>query len=122
MRTRILLTVFAFAALTIIAAGQTAGGQTNVSAGQGKAQGAAWVDADNDGVCDNFENGTRPGRGQARGARAGKGTMARDGRGHGMGRRHSAGRGTGRGQGPAFVDVNKNGICDNQEKAAEIKK
>lgn len=62
----------------------------------GRGQGRNFVDADKDGVCDNYENGT-PG-GQGRGP--GKGTGLRNGKGSAVN----------------FVDANKNGICDRREK------
>ncbi len=78
----------------------------------------AFVDKNNNAVCDNFENGTPrnpnangkqrlfdgSGRGQ------GKSQGLRNGRGQGKGMRD------GRGQGPNFVDSDKDGICDRREK------
>lgn len=60
----------------------------------GRGQGRNFVDADKDGVCDNFKNGTsRGGRGQGNrdGLRNGKGSSVN------------------------FVDANKNGVCDRRE-------
>ena len=132
MKTRLFFTALAFMALTVIASAQTAG-QVSKPAGQGNAQGAAWADANNDGVCDNYESGARQGRGQ------GQGQAAAAGRGHGQGKGHgihngqckgqgtAAGSGQGRGdgqgrhngRGPAFADANNDGVCDNLAAAAK---
>ncbi len=111
-------------ALTAIASSQTAqtGQQATSQAGNGRTAANVWVDANNDGVCDNFANGTRPGRrqfsageNQAAGNRGpGKGQGLTQGPGNGQGRHHGlaqgpgkrhprgkgtmAGRGAGRGQ------------------------
>ncbi len=99
----------------------------------GRGQGRFFVDADKDGVCDNFENGTpRGGRGQGygNGLRNGRGGGAnfvdadkdgicdnfengtpRQGRGTGKG----TGLRNGKGSAVNFVDANKNGICDRRE-------
>lgn len=117
MKTRLFITMAAFVALTVAASAQTTGKTTSQS-GPGKGQGTAWVDSNNNGVCDNYENGTRMGRGQA----AGKGQAMRHGRGRGAGRAQgmAQGKGAGRGQGANFIDENKNGICDYRE--APVKK
>ena len=60
----------------------------------GRGQGRNFVDADKDGICDNYENGT-PGQGRG----PGKGTGLRNGKGYFVN----------------FVDANKNGICDRRE-------
>ena len=146
MKTRLFFTVAAFVAMTAIAAAQTT--ETNpVQAGKGRAAGNVYVDADKDGVCDNYENGTRPGRraysagenqaagnrgpgkgqglaqgprngqGRGQGVAAGRGA----GRGAGQGQGTAPGRGRHNGQGPAFVDANKDGVCDNLTPAPEKK-
>lgn len=136
MKTRLFLTVVAMTAVTVIATAQTAE-QNPAQTGKGRAAGNEWVDADNDGVCDNYENGTRPGRrsysageGQAaakRGPGKGHGLAQGARNGQGRGQAVSAGRGAGRakgtapgrgrfnGHGPAFADANKDGVCDNLE-------
>ncbi|MFZ2285957.1 MAG: hypothetical protein WAV93_03135 [Bacteroidales bacterium] len=116
MKTRLFFTAVAFVAISVIASAQTTG-QTDKPAGQGKAQGAAWVDANNNGVCDNYESGARQGRGQGNS----QGQALHNGRGRGNGQGMAAGRGQARGngqgryngRGPAFVDANKDGVCDN---------
>lgn len=146
MNTRLFFTVAAFVAMTAIAAAQTTDTTTGQT-GKGRAAGNAFVDADNDGVCDNYENGKRPGRraysagrnqaaanrgpgkgqrlakcpgngqGRGQGIAAGRG----DGRGAGQGQGTAPGRGRYNGQGPAFVDANKDGICDNLQTTPEKK-
>ncbi|MBK5195937.1 MAG: hypothetical protein JJE08_07925 [Proteiniphilum sp.] len=70
--------------------------------------GPAFVDKDNNGVCDNFENGT-PGNPNANGKQ-----RLLDGSGRGRGQGHGMRNGRGRG-GRNFVDADKNGICDYYE-------
>jgi len=104
--------------------------------------GPAYVDKNNNAVCDNFENGTpvNPnangkqrlldgsgrGRGQGYGLRNGRGRGARAGRGYvntdesgTIVQRRRPGRATGlrNGKGSAvnFVDANDNSICDRRE-------
>ncbi len=130
MKTRLFLTVAAFIAMTAIATAQTAQPAAG-QAGKGRAAGNVYVDADKDGVCDNVTNGTRPGRraysaganqnAANRGLGKGQGQAAGTGRGQGHGQGVAAGKGQARGngqgrhngQGPAFVDANKDGVCDN---------
>lgn len=132
--------------MTAISTAQTAQ-QTPDQTGKGRAAGNVYVDADKDGVCDNYENGTRPGRraysggenqaaanrgpgkgqglaqgpgnvqGRGQGVAAGRGA----GRGAGQGQGTAPGRGRYNGQGPAFVDANKDGVCDNITPAPEKK-
>ena len=142
MKTRLFFTVAAFIAMTAIATAQTAQ-QTPDQTGKGRAAGNVYVDADKDGVCDNYENGTRPGRraysagenqaaanrgpgkgqGLAQGPRngQGRGQAVPAGRGAGQGQGTAPGRGRNNGQGPAFVDANKDGVCDNLATAPEKK-
>ena len=68
--------------------------------------GPAFVDNDNNGICDNFEKGT-PGNPNANG----KGRLLDgSGRVNGKGMRNGRGRG-----GRGFVDADDNGICDYYE-------
>jgi hypothetical protein len=136
MKTRLFLTVALFAAMTVIASAQTAQ-QSQNQTGKGRAAGNAWVDANKDGVCDNYENGTRMGRRtysagdsltavnrgsgnyQGKGMHAGQGPAQGRGQGIAAGKGQARGNGQGRfnGKGPAFVDANKDGICDNIQAA-----
>lgn len=120
----------AFIAMTALATAQTAQPAADQT-GRGRAAGNVYVDADNDGVCDNVTNGTRPGRraysaganqnAANRGPGKGLGQAAASGRGQGRGQGMAAGTGQGRGngqgrfngRGPAFVDANNDGVCDN---------
>jgi hypothetical protein len=68
--------------------------------------GPAFVDKDNNGICDNFERGT-PGNPNA----DSKGRLL-DGSGRGRGKGIRNGRGWG---GRGFVDADDNGICDYYE-------
>lgn len=91
-------------------------------------RGPNFVDKNNNGICDNFEDGTRPGRGQGRNAKGGntKGRFFVDkdndgirdnyqsGNRQGRGKRFGR-RGQGQGQGPNFIDKNNNGVCDHRE-------
>lgn len=89
-----------------------------------------FIDADNDGICDNF-----PARAGVN--RGGRGFAAAQGQGFGRGRNLPAGQGrgiaagNGRGMGPGkgqglqpggrfYVDEDKNGVCDVYEK--QVKK
>ena len=142
MKTRLFFTVAAFIALTVVAGAQT----TDITPGQtgkGRAAGNTFVDADKDGVCDNFENGTRPGhraysagenqaaanrgpgkgQGLAQGNRngQGRGTGIAAGRGAGRTQGTVPGRGRNSGHGTAFVDANKDGVCDNLAATPEKK-
>ncbi len=138
MKTRLFLTVAAFIAMTAIATAQTAQPAADQT-GKGRAAGSVYVDADKDGVCDNYTNGTRPGRraysagagqiaanrgpgkgqgqGQAAASGRGQGVAAENRQGPGKGQGTAAGRGNGQGRhngsGPAFVDANNDGVCDN---------
>jgi len=138
MKTRLFLTVAAFIAMTAIATAQTAQPAAD-QAGRGRAAGNVYVDADKDGVCDNATNGTRPGRraysagvnqnAENRGPGKGQGQAAGSGRGQGRGQGVAAGTGQGRGKGqgrfngrgPAFVDANNDGVCDNLATSAPKK-
>jgi len=142
MKTRLFLSAVAFMAIAAIASAQTAQ-QNPEQIGRGRAAGNVYVDADKDGVCDNYTNGTRPGRraysaganqtatnrgpgkgqGLARGARNGQGRGQAVAAGRGMGRAQGTAPGRGRfnGRGPAFVDANNDGVCDNLQTTAAKK-
>jgi hypothetical protein len=141
MKTRLFLTAVAVIAMTTLVSAQDTQ-QSIAQTGRGRAAGNAWVDADNDGVCDNYENGTRMGHraysaganmtaanrgagtGLGQGIRAGNGKGMSRGQaitgGRGMGRAQGTAPGRGRfnGRGPAYVDANNNGVCDNIETPA----
>ncbi|MDX9948562.1 MAG: hypothetical protein RBS38_14470 [Bacteroidales bacterium] len=111
MKTKLFIAGIALLAMTTVASAQNQGAGQRPMNGKGNAA-TAYVDANNDGVCDNFEN--RSGNQQA----GRKGINRRgsgDGMGNGQGQRGMRqGRGTGNGNGN-FVDADKNGICDYRE-------
>jgi len=112
MKTRLFLTGLALMAITAFANAQepVAGqGQGNIPRnGQccgrcnGTGKGVAFVDKNNNGICDNYENRTANATNNK-----GNGNGICDGTGKGQGQ--------GRGKGRNFVDANKNGICDYYE-------
>jgi len=125
MKTKLLITGLAFMAMTTLVSAQNrVAGQRQMNRTD---QGTAFVDANKDGVCDNFEtaaSNNRNGRrlantnscGNRGGMVAGQGRGTANGQGRGMG--PGQGRGTGQG-GKNFVDADKNGICDSYETASK---
>ena len=111
MKTKIFLTVILLIAATAMINAQ-AQGRGRSSATQ-NAPRVAWVDQDNNGVCDNFTRGN-PG-GQGKGAGKGNGTCdgTAKGKGTGKGNANGAGNGTGKGKGTKFADTDNDGVCDN---------
>jgi hypothetical protein len=106
--------------------------QTNTAVPSG-----AYIDANNDGICDNFEANKR-GQGYRRGAGYGfrggscpvtaqatanrQGLLKGQGRGFGPANGRGFGPGQGRGMAPGgryFVDADKNGICDRFEEPSK---
>ncbi len=110
MKTKLIITALAFVATIGVATAQNQN-QTKKQETTSTQRGPAFVDANNNGVCDNFENGT-PGNPKANGRQA-----LRDGSGKGQGRAQGnrTGLRNGKGSGVNFVDANKNGICDRRE-------
>ncbi len=124
MKTKLFFAGLVILAFTASATAQTTG--TDQKTQNSAPAGVAWVDANNNGVCDNFENGTSniqtgkrnySNRGQGQGA--GNGFACGQGRRSAMGMRNGLaqgqGRGQGRGRGRFYVDADKNGVCDNYE-------
>lgn len=110
MKTKLLITGLAIFAMTTFMNAQSSNTDQQNPAPVRQGQ---YVDADKDGICDNFETrGT--GRGMANGQ--GKG-MANTGRGMGRGKSPAMGRGAGMGRGRNFVDNDKNGVCDIYEQS-----
>ncbi len=119
MKTKLFITAAALIVFTALAGAQDKAAnqdQQNTTNNRG----VAWVDANNDGICDNLDaprSGNFKGRGQGnmRGGGQGQGQrmgMGRRGMGPcGMGQ----GQGQGQGNGMNYVDANKNGICDFRE-------
>jgi hypothetical protein len=103
MKTKLIISGLAFMAITMVAGAQSNNAQNRQRNYAGK--GAAYVDSNNNGICDNFGNPVsnavsckRPGNGKCCGIGQG-----RQGMGQGQGKRIY------------FVDTNKNGICDKNE-------
>ena len=91
-------------------------------------RGVAWVDANNDGICDNFEarkSGDFRGKGQGlmrggrQGQRMGMGPCRMRTAGMGPCDMGASGMRQGRGNGRSYVDANNNGICDFRETPAK---
>jgi hypothetical protein len=112
MKTKLIISVIAFLAITTLANGQnngTASRQQNV-----RRQGIAYVDKNNNGICDNYEN---QGPGAARCRRSGN--FNNGAQTQGQGQKGWCRGQQGQGRGRNFVDANKNGICDNNEISPE---
>lgn len=103
MRTKFFLTGLALIAITVFASAQDPVARSGRGNGCGRCngtgKGVAFVDKNNNGVCDNYENRT---------LNKTDSTKISSGRWNGSGQ----GRGPGKGRGRNFVDANKNGICD----------
>ena len=107
MKTKLLVTGLALLALTTLASAQNNGTSQGQQNQTGK--GSAWVDSNNDGICDNFDTQkTSCPRGKAQGKVSGAG----QGRKQGM---CPCGKGQRRGNQSNFVDIDKNGVCDFRE-------
>ena len=81
----------AFAMMTVVAFGQNnqqakAANKTQTESNIQTRKGPNFVDKNKNGICDNYEQGTRPARGQGKNS-----------------------------QGAKFVDKNKDGVCDNYQ-------
>ncbi|NMC38307.1 MAG: hypothetical protein GYA41_08300 [Bacteroidales bacterium] len=127
MKTKLLITILAFFAMAaLVNAQNTQSDQAQQNTAPGYR--GAYIDSNNNGVCDNFEiprnyyrNGGRrmmnaTGPGNRRGLQPGQG------RGLGPGQGRGLGPGQGRGQAPGgrfYVDSDKNGVCDYYEKTVK---
>ena len=112
MKSKLILTGISLTALTAIAFTQQPGSGQGQRNGTGKAP--AYVDANKNGICDNYENKT------ANYAQHRKnGTACRGGYGQRAGQGQGQSQGKGQGKGRNFVDADKNGICDYYEAAAK---
>ena len=99
MKAKIFLTGLALVAVIAYATAQNQDGKGNGSC-NGTGRGAAFVDSNKDGICDNQGAGKS---GAQKGKRDGTGTCT------------GAGNGQGKGKGVNFVDANQNGVCDTYE-------
>lgn len=124
MKTKLFFTVLALV-LTAIAGAQNIGADKNQQNPAGQC--LAFVDANKNGICDNFENrmtnvpaanSNSNCRGCAQRQQCcqgmGQGMRQRMGRRMGPGKRMAGGQGSGN-----FVDANKNGVCDFYESAVK---
>jgi hypothetical protein len=107
MKTKLIISGLAFLAITAVAGAQNNGAQNRQRNCIGK--GIAYVDANKNGICDNYENSANA---TAPGKRRGNGKCCVMGQGQ---RR----MGQGEGRRANFADANKNGICDYYESPAK---
>jgi hypothetical protein len=118
MKTKLLISGLAFIAITAVVSAQSSPDPGNQAARPGR--GAAYVDANNDGICDNFVSRQASGtQGYRNGNCDGTGQRIRQHRGNGYGqcngvRQGAPGQGA-PGRNRNFVDADKDGICDNRE-------
>ncbi|MFZ0282178.1 MAG: hypothetical protein WAL29_11040 [Bacteroidales bacterium] len=112
MKTKLLITGLAFMAMTTLVSAQNQGaGQRQMN---GKDKSTTFVDADKDGICDNFETCKSS---DFRGNRSANfKNAACQGQRKGMGQQ---GMKQGRNNQRNFVDADKNGICDFRETPAD---
>ncbi|MGE4287143.1 MAG: hypothetical protein AB7E36_00530 [Salinivirgaceae bacterium] len=116
MKTKLILTGFALIAFIAMANAQEQPAKTQAP----QTASGTFVDANNDGVCDNFTQ-NRQGQGQGKGLNQKNKTNNRQGQGYRKGNGKCLGQGKGQGlrngKGSAanFVDANKNGVCDRRE-------
>lgn len=103
MKTKLIISVLAFLAITTLASAQNNGDQNRQRNCTGK--GIAYVDANKNGICDNFENQKST---TASCKRFGNDKCCGMGQGQ-------CGMGQGQGRRLNFIDANKNGICDRYE-------
>jgi hypothetical protein len=106
MKTKLIISGLAFLAITTLAGGQNNGVNTLLQNGRG--QGPAYVDANKNGICDNYENRTSNAFFCRR-----SGNINTSGQGQRPGRGQIGYQGQGRGRN--YVDEDKNGVCDRRE-------
>ena len=118
MKARLFLTGLAL--ITFITVSNAQKADNDIKQSNDQTWGPAFVDKNNDGICDNLVNPrsdlppqNRNFNRSGRGYRCGRGYGYQRGNGRGQGR--GIGRGQGRGQGRFYVDKNNNGICDYAE-------
>lgn len=129
MKTKLFITGLALMAITTLASAQNNG--INQSQQKGTGSGLAYVDANKNGICDNYGNRTSnvPGgrrniycRFNIQGQQGqGLGQRQRLRNGIGQGQRQVNGMGQGQGRNRNFVDADKNGVCDFYEASSKMK-
>jgi hypothetical protein len=109
MKTKLFITAAALIVFTALANAQDKAANQN-QPNTTNNRGVAWVDVNNDGICDNYEarrSGNCKGRGQ--------GNMRGAGQGQKMGMGQCGKRQGRQGNGRNYIDANNNGICDFRE-------
>lgn len=116
MKARFFLTAVVFVAGMALTSAQNLVPERGKGNGtcNGTAKGSAFVDANNNGICDTYESRSANGT-----LRKGKGTGTCDGTGKGKGKGLANGQGQGKGKGKNFTDTNQNGVCDTYEKKSK---
>ena len=104
MKAKIFLAGLTFVVVAAFASAQNPVGKKGNGNGtcNGTTKCAAFVDANNNGICDTYENRTQNATGKR-------------GNGNGNGTCTGNGQGQGKGKGKNFVDANNNGVCDTYE-------
>ena len=109
MKTKVVITSLALVAMFGLATAQNKNQVKEIPV-KTTQNGPAFVDKNNNGICDNFENGI-PRNPSANG----KQTLR-----NGSGRSFGNGIRSGRGHGRYFIDKNTNGVCDNFENGTPV--
>ena len=117
MKTKLFITGLALMAITTLASAQNNG--VSQSQQKGTGSGLAYVDANKNGICDNYENRTSN-------LPAGRRNIycrfnVQGQQGLGLGQRQGNGMGQGQGRNRNFVDADKNGVCDFYEASSKMK-
>lgn len=114
MKTKLFLTVLAITATMIVVNAQNTGNKTTDAKQTEQAKSPGFIDSNNNGVCDNFENSKSNTSEQN-----GMGYCKMMGKGNGQmkmkGNRNGQGMCKGQGNCKCFTDTDKNGICDMYE-------
>jgi hypothetical protein len=111
MKTKLILTFLALLTITALASGQNNGVSSRAQNGKGNCR--AYVDANDNGICDHYENRMSDNSDAKRSE-----NFRCYGQNHRYGHNHK-GLCQGDGHGRAFVDANNNGVCDRNENPAK---
>jgi hypothetical protein len=112
MKIKLLLTGFFLLATTIVVNAQN---KTTDPVKENGKQTTGFVDKNNDGVCDNYQNGVKSGSCFRKGNCNGQGRQFRYRNGQCQAGQKSKLCGKQAGRGPNFIDTDKNGVCDTFE-------
>ena len=113
MKTKLIISGLAFLVMTTLSYGQNSG--TTSPPQNGKGDGIAYVDANKNGICDNYENRTLNG---SPCKKSGNINSSGDGQSQWRGQKgwcRCQNQAQGKGRGRYFTDANNNGVCDNYE-------